>query len=136
MNRRSAALLICFVVLPAMAGAADGPRQKVVCPAQAPAAWGSPHGALSGVEVLATPRDTPIDETAPPSLVPDRQLRQGDRLVQIWTMNVEGPTWAYYVDCHYRGTARVLRLDAAGTTRCQRRLPATQPDGPQSLTCD
>ncbi|HUB12410.1 MAG TPA: hypothetical protein VMB34_10665 [Acetobacteraceae bacterium] len=130
-------LLLCFGLLPFMAArAADGPRHKVVCPAGAPVEWQTRGGALSGVEVLAAPRGSKIDETAPPSLVPDEQIRHGANLQQIWHMNAEGPGWAYYVDCHYHGAARVLRLDASGTKRCERRLLADQPDGPQSLACD
>jgi hypothetical protein len=90
-----------------------------------------------GVEVLSAPRGGKIDDTAPPSLMPDANEVRDGMLHQVWRMNADGPDWVYYVDCHYAGTTRVLRLDAGHVARCERILPAPpKVDLPQSLTCD
>ncbi len=89
------------------------------CPATAPPAWGLvPSPPLSGVNILSAPKGTKIDESAPPSLMPDKQDTYNRTLHQTWQMNGNGPDWAYFVDCHYLGTQRFLRLDAAGVSRC------------------
>jgi hypothetical protein len=96
-----------------------------------------PRGALVGVEVLSAPRGEKIDPAAPPSLMPDTNEVRGGKLHQVWRMNADGPDWVFYVDCHYAGAARVLRLDAGGVGRCERILPPPPNEGgPQSLTCD
>jgi hypothetical protein len=95
------------------------------------------RGALNGVEILAAPRGEKIDEAAPPSLMPDSNKVHDGMLHQVWRMNAEGPDWMYYVDCHYAGTARLLRLDAGHVTRCERVLPPPPNEsGKQSLICD
>lgn len=127
-------LLACLLSSPG-AHAAREPVHKLSCPARAPAAWRQ-GGVLSGVDILSAPRGERIDDKAPPSLVPDHQAQSGNVLRQTWIMNADGPGWAYYVDCHYTHSSRILRLDAGGTTRCERRLEAARPDGPQTLTCD
>ena len=128
--------LLTGVALCGTALAADATHHKLACPAQAPAAWGIGAHPLAGVEVLSAPHGEKIDETAPPSLVPDEQTRHGRTLQQVWTMNADGPGWDFYVDCHYAQTARILRLPAGGVARCERRLLTARADGPQSLTCD
>jgi len=89
------------------------------CPATVPHAWGlAPSPSLSGVEILSAPTGTKIDDSAPPSLVPDTQDIHDRTLHQTWQMNADGPNWSYFVDCHYAGTQRFLRLDATGVTHC------------------
>ena len=129
-----------MLVVAALAGtalASADAESKVVCPVQAPEAWGASRGALAGVEVLSARRGEKIDPAAPPSLMPDTNEIRGGMRHQIWQMNADGPDWVFYVDCHYAGTARVLRLDAGGVARCERILPASpNVSGPQSLTCE
>jgi hypothetical protein len=111
--------------LAALVSQADGAMaqiHKLECPAVAPAEWQVPNAPLSGVEVLSTPDDQPIDETAPPSLVPDEENLRSGTLRQSWRMNADGPGWVYFVDCLYRGTERRLRLKADLVSRCDRSI--------------
>lgn len=116
---------------------ATPPAHLLSCPAQTPATWGSLAGVLNGAEILSMPHGDKINEQAKPSMVPDSWDQRGARIRQIWHMNAEGPDWDYYVDCHYSGTSRILRLDAGKVKICERQFDAGQPDrGAQSLTCD
>jgi hypothetical protein len=92
------------------------------CPTAAPTAWHVGDSRLAGVEVLSAPAGSAIDETAPPSLVPDEQSLRDGTLRQTWVMNGDGPGWTYFVDCHYAGSDRVLRLDAHAVKRCERTI--------------
>jgi len=95
------------------------PRHRLECPAQAPADWHLPRPApLSAAAVLSQPVGQPIDERAPPSLVPDRGFARGTVWHNVWLMGDE-PGWAHFVDCGYRGSERVLRLRADGLKRCE-----------------
>ena len=101
---------------------ADVQGHALECPARAPDDWKLPNAPLSGVEVLSSREGEAIDETAPPSLVPDEQSIQSGTLHQSWKMNADGPEWIFFVDCHYKGTDRILRLDARTVTRCDRTI--------------
>ena len=118
---RSFVALIALVFMgdPACAEAQD---YTLECPAHAPKDWGLPNAPLSGVEVLSAPKGQAIDETAPPSLVPDETSIRSGTLHQSWQMNADGPGWVFFVDCHYKGTDRILRLDAKNVTRCDRTI--------------
>jgi len=106
-------------VIAGMQQAAAAESHGLQCPATAPSAWGPvPSPPLSGVEILSAPTGTKIDNGAPPSLMPDTQDTYNRALHQSWQMNNDGPGWSFFVDCHYAGTQRILRLDAAGLTRC------------------
>jgi len=137
MTGRIGTLAFVVAALAVASPASAGADPRLSCPAHAPDGWGPVRGPLAGVEVLAAPRGAKIDNAAPPSLVPDvNEVRDGI-LHQAWRMNAEGPNWVYYVDCHFAGTTRVLRLDAGSVARCERVLPAPpKVDLPQSLTCD
>lgn len=142
MQRR--AIIVVLAVLVGQAEAAEdaAPRHKLECPAVAPAVWGLAGAKLAGVEVLSAPRGEKIDETAPPSLMPDGQSLAAGTLRQEWRMNEDGPGWVFFVDCHYRGSERVLRLDAAGVKRCQRTIAHFSPSAgesagsEQAMVCD
>jgi hypothetical protein len=95
---------------------------RLECPAVAPADWGLSRARLSGVAVLATEDGETIDEAAAPTLVPDSETMRAGTLHQRWQMNVYGPDSRFYVDCRYRGTDRVLRLDAGQVKRCEREI--------------
>jgi hypothetical protein len=73
---------------------------------------------LDQVAVLSQPKSEPIDETARPSLVPDRGFASGDVWHNVWLMGDE-PGWSHFVDCQYRGSQRVLRLKADGLRQCE-----------------
>jgi hypothetical protein len=89
------------------------------CPQAAPAAWGvAPGSPLDQAAVLSQPTGEVIDETAPPTLVPDRGFARGDVWHNVWLMGDE-PGWSHFVDCRYRGSPRVLRLNADGLRRCE-----------------
>lgn len=113
----------CLVAAAAALGSiraanADQPH-RVECPAEAPADWGLPKPApLSQPAVLSQPTGQPIDETAPPSLVPDRGYARGNVWHNIWIMGDE-PRWSHFIDCQYRGSDRVLRLKADGLHQCE-----------------
>jgi hypothetical protein len=104
------------------ANADDAPAHKLSCPAAAPAEWARVRAPLNGVEVLSTPPNEPIDDTAPPSLVPDTNVIRKGTLYQTWRMDADEPGWKRFVDCHYRGTKRLLRLPADGLHQCTRTI--------------
>src|SRR5262249_13003279 len=108
-----------FIALLLLTGPAYAAGHALECPPTAPAAWGSPRGGLSGVQVVSAKRGEAIDETAPPDLVPDRQRTQGGVLHSVWKMNADGPDWLFFVWCRYAGTPRVLKLDAPGVRQCE-----------------
>ena len=134
------ALLLAALPWPLAAQAA--PAHKIACPATAPAAWGLAGAKLSGVEILSQPKGETIDETAPPSLVPDDTKISGGTLRQFWTMNASGPGWESFVDCHYAGTKRLLRINANAVKRCDRTITHYRESGEpdprsvDSLACD
>ncbi len=121
---------------------AEPPHHKLECPQTAPADWRMPQARLSGVEVLSAKVGEAIDDKSPPSLVPDDQSLSAGTLHQSWRMDSDGPGWVRFVDCHYQGTDRVLRLDANHLVRCERTLThfsktaeANEPSIDQ-MTCD
>jgi hypothetical protein len=114
------ALVATLAASPALA--ADAPTHKLTCPASAPAEWGPAKPPLDGVEVLSTAPNEPIDDTAPPSLVPDTNVIRKGTLYQTWRMDAEPTGWRHFVDCHYRGTKRLLRLPADGLHQCERTI--------------
>jgi hypothetical protein len=61
--------------------------------------------------VLSQPAGTPIDEGSPSSLVPDRGFADGTVCLNIWLLG-DKPGWSHFVDCRYRGSPRILRLNA------------------------
>lgn len=113
----------CVIAATVLLGAirtagADQPH-RVACPAEAPAEWGLPKPApLEQPAVLSQPTGEAIDETAPPSLMPDRGYARGNAWHNFWIMGDE-PHWSHFVDCQYRGSARVLRLKADGVKQCE-----------------
>jgi hypothetical protein len=130
-------VILTLAVCLAGGQAAGQTGHALSCPTQAPAEWGAGRQALVGVDVLSAKRDEPIDETAPPSLIPDQQATRAGTLHQVWRMNGDGPDWLFYVWCRYAGTDRILKLAAPGVRRCERLLPAAHPDRPpQQMVCD
>jgi hypothetical protein len=111
------ALVLSGLALAAVPAAA-ATSHRLECPAVAPAEWAQPGARLSGVEVLATRAGQPIDDSAPPSLVPDMESFRAGTLHQRWQMNQYGDGWRFYVDCRYQGAERVLRLDAVQVKSC------------------
>jgi len=101
------------------AGAERQVQHRLACPAHPPSDWGLTSSApLDQAAVLSQPIGQPIDETAPPSLVPDRGFARGNVWHNIWLMGDE-PGWSHFVDCRYRGLQRVLRLKADGLRQCE-----------------
>jgi hypothetical protein len=118
------------------------PRHRLECPAQAPAEWRLPKPApLDQVAVLSQPFGKPIDDAAPPSLVPDRGYARGDVWSNVWLMASE-PGWSHFVDCRYRGSNRVLRIKADGLKQCEQTARpysarrGVAADAVQTLVCD
>lgn len=129
--------LVTAAVLPLATQAAHASPSRLECPPQAPVEWPGIHGPLTGVQVLSAKRGEPINEAAPPDLVPDRQMTRAGSIHQLWQMNSAGPDWLYYVWCHYAGSDRILKLAALGVKQCQRTMPAAHPDRPpQQMVCD
>ena len=111
--------------------------QRLECPAQAPAEWGTPRGPLIGVQVLSAKHNEVIDEAAPPDLVPDQQRTTAGVLHSIWRMNSDGPDWLFFVWCRYAGSSRILKLDAPGVKQCEYTTSAAHPDHPpQQMVCN
>jgi hypothetical protein len=135
---RAAFLFLAALVA---SGAEAAPAHKLACPATAPAEWGG-GGKLSGVQILSQPKGEKIDETATPSLMPDRTDISAGTLRQYWTMNEAGPGWDFFVDCRYADTGRFLRLDANTVKRCDRTITHYRRSGDpdpraiDSLACD
>jgi hypothetical protein len=129
--------LLALAALAAGGAAAADTRHRLECPRQAPAEWGGTHGTLVGVDVLSARRGEAIDESAPPSLVPDNQWSRAGTLHQTWRMNADGPDWQFYVWCRYAGSTRVLKLAASDVRQCERLLSVAHPDRPpQQMFCD
>jgi hypothetical protein len=111
--------LAAALVLGAIRAAVADQPHKVACPPDAPAEWGLPKPApLEQPAVLSQPTGKAIDEGAPPSLMPDRSYARGNVWHNVWIMGDE-PHWSHFVDCQYRGSARVLRLKADGLKQCE-----------------
>ncbi len=104
------------------ANAAAPSPHRLECPAGAPADWhlGITAGSAPLVQAAVVSERTgqPIDDSAPPSLVPDRGYAKGDVWHNIWAMADE-QGWSRYVDCQYRGSPRILRLKADGLKRSE-----------------
>lgn len=133
-------LALAAVMALAAAAPAHAAGHRVECPALAPAEWGTPRAALSGIDVLATPAGEAIDDKAPPTLVPDADDITGNVLNQRWDMRSYDSGWRLFIDCHYRD--RVVRLEASGIKSCARRLApfsrakGAGPHAKDSLYCD
>jgi hypothetical protein len=112
-------LLAAAVTLGSIRAAGADQQHRVECPREAPAEWGLRKPApLEQPAVLSQPTGEPIDDSAPPSLVPDRGYARGNVWHNIWIMGDE-PHWSHFVDCQYRGSARLLRLKADGLKQCE-----------------
>ncbi|HEY2131966.1 MAG TPA: STY0301 family protein [Acetobacteraceae bacterium] len=107
-----------------------GPPHRLECSLTAPDPFGLGKG---GVKL------EPIDETAPPSLVPDRGLAQGALWHNIWEMGDE-PGWSHFIDCQYRDSPKILRLRADGLKQCEQTSRRPNAKGPdtigQTMACD
>jgi hypothetical protein len=117
-------------------------QHRLACPAEAPPEWGLGKPApLEQPAVLSQPAGQPIDDSAPPSLVPDRMFARGAVWHNIWIMGDE-PGWSHFVDCQYRGSKRVLRLKADGLKQCEQTAAPYSPKGGiargamQTMACD
>jgi hypothetical protein len=138
---RAAGLLAALIV--GLAGArCSAAAQGLHCPPEAPAAWGMPSAsALDQVAVLSQPAGEPIDEAAPPSLVPDRGFARGDVWHNLWRID-DQPGWSHFVDCRYRGSQRILRLKADGLRQCEQTARPYSPkagiadNAAQTMACD
>jgi len=112
--RRYAATALLLLAAPA----AQAAGHRLECPAQAPAEWAMKLGPLDQVAVLSERKGVAIDETAPPTLVPDRGFARGTVWHNVWLMGDE-PGWSHYIQCQYRGSPKVLRLPADGLKQCE-----------------
>ena len=112
-------LLAAAMMLGSLGAAVADPPHRLECPREAPDDWGLPKPApLEQAQVLSQPAGEAIDESAPPSLVPDRGYARGNVWHNIWIMGDE-PHWSHFIDCQYRGSERVLRLKADGLKQCE-----------------
>jgi hypothetical protein len=112
-------LIAAAVALGGLSAADADQPHRVACPSEAPPEWGLPKPApLAQPAVLSQPTGQAIDESAPPSLMPDRGYARGNVWHNVWIMGDE-PHWSHFVDCQYRGSTRVLRLKADGLKQCE-----------------
>ena len=139
--RRSLFVIAVIPFVPAPSAHADQ-RHRLECPREAPAEWGLPWPApLEQPAVLSQPAGQPIDDNAPPSLVPDQGFARGNVWHNIWNVGDE-PGWSHFVDCQYRGSKRNLRLKADGLKKCEQTVqPYTAQKGvtdnaAQTMACD
>jgi hypothetical protein len=121
---------------------AQAQQHRLECPREAPAEWSLPKPApLDQAAVLSQPTGEAIDDSSPPSLVPDRGFARGSVWHNIWMMGDE-PGWSHFVDCRYRGSTRILRLKADGLKQCEqvaRSYSAKRGvanDAVQTMTCE
>ncbi len=70
-------------------------------------------------------------------MTPDQEKTTGGVSHTIWKVNEDAPGWTSHVDCHYRNTNRLVRLQTRGTTRCEYMTtgPASQQGIGRSLVC-
>jgi hypothetical protein len=114
-----AGLFVVGMLVAAPAAFAAPSKHLLECPATAPADWHMTVGApLVQAAVLSERAGHPIDDVAPPSLVPDRGRAQGNVWHNVWLMGDE-PGWSHFVDCQYRGSTKILRLKADGLKQCE-----------------
>lgn len=146
MHQQVLHLLALSVMLIVAAGylhrANAAPHHRLECPAQAPAEWHLPQPApLDQLAVLSQPVGEPIDDTAPPTLVPDQGFARHNVWHNVWIMGDE-PGWSHFVDCGHRGSKRVLRLKADGLKRCEQTArpysaqKGVANDAVQTMACD
>jgi hypothetical protein len=130
-----------FALLLATAPCVHAAGHRVECPISAPASLGANLGPLDQVAVLSERKGVPIDDTAPPSLVPDRGFARSTVWHNIWLMGDE-PGWVHYIDCQYRGSSKILRLPADGLRQCEQtatpysRQRGVSPTAVHTLACD
>jgi hypothetical protein len=117
-------------------------QHRLQCPTEARAEWGLPKSApLVQPAVLSQPTGQAIDDSAPPSLVPDQGFARGNVWHNVWIMGDE-PGWSHYVDCQYRGSKRILRLKADGLKQCEQTAQPFSTKGGvaenamQTMVCD
>lgn len=133
--------LVGLAAIAALPAAAHAAGHRLECPAQAPSSWGLRLGPLSQVAVLSQKTGVAIDDSAPPTLVPDRGFARGNAWHNLWDMDDE-PGWSHFIQCQYRGSPRVLRLPADGLKRCEQTAsPYTvakgvADDAVHALVCD
>jgi hypothetical protein len=142
---RGTRLPVVAIVVAIAAGAAQSAhaqQHRVECPREAPAEWGLAKPApLDQAAILSETTGRPIDDSAPPSLVPDRGFARGNVWHNIWTMGDE-PGWSHYVDCKYRGSPRILRFRADGLKQCEQTArpydarTGMANDASQTMGCD
>jgi hypothetical protein len=117
--RQARLSLIAVIPLAVPLSAHAVQQHRLQCPVEAPAAWGlSKPAPLVQTAVLSQPVDQIVDDSAPPSLVPDRVFARGNVWHNVWTMGDE-PGSSHFVDCQYRGSKRILRLKADGLKQCE-----------------
>jgi hypothetical protein len=140
--RVSRAALVLLFALAACIFVPAAQAYLLECPATAPKEWGLPEGAkLEQPAVLSEKKGQPINESAPPSLMPDRGFARGAVWHNVWLMGDE-PGWSHFVDCQYRGSPRILRLPADGLKQCEQTaqpLDAKRgiaPHATQTMVCD
>ena len=118
-RQRALLYLIAIILFAASLSAHADQRHRLECPREAPAEWGLPKPApLDQPAVLSQPVGQPIDDSSPPSLVPDRGYARGNVWHNVWNMGDE-PGWSHFVDCQYRGSHRILRFKADGLKQCE-----------------
>jgi hypothetical protein len=90
-------IITLFMPLPAHAEQ----HHRLECPQEAPAEWALPKPAvLEQPAVLSQPVGEPIDDNAPPSLVPDQGYARGNVWHNVWATG-DQPDWSHFVDCQY-----------------------------------
>ncbi len=93
---------------------------QLTCPAQSPAAWGTPQTPLVEADVLVYPANIPRppDDALPYTIFHDQRERHGI-VYQTWNMNTE-PGDEDQVYCLYtrEGKDHALRLDANHVKHC------------------
>ena len=91
---------------------------------EAPAEWGLPKQApLDQAAVVLSQRiGEQIDDSSPPSLMPDRGFVHGSVWHNVWLMGDE-LGWSHFVDCRYHRSERIVRLKADGLKQCQQMAP-------------
>ena len=146
-------IFVIAALLPA-AAAATPALAAMDCPASltvqaqpdAPGGWspypGRDSHSFAGISIVAGARASQMTSAAPATLAPDRELRRGRSIVQVWEFSGSRRDNVFLV-CRYRNTQAALAADLPRSIRrCTLTLEADirgavldEPKTPPQLDC-
>ncbi len=142
-------IFVIAALLPVAAATPAPAAQGLDCPASltvqaqpdAPGGWspypGRDSHSFAGISIVAGDRASQMTSAAPATLAPDRELRRGRSLVQVWEFSGTRRDNVFLV-CRYRNTQATLAADLPRQIRrCTLTLEidirGAVPDDPKTL---